>query len=812
MSSIPLNIGLGPEKTNKKPTPAPTREQVNQRLHQQAKQYFQALRAYFKQSGASEPSLQRLEKKLLGPDGLLKRMANRTPFGVGDDALNLAVLQMLWQSLQNPGSGLRSLRSFETDVDGLLQDRSEADTFFNTAREFAKTLRAAHEPGHQSDPLSPTLSLAPGISKQKGWVPFAAGMMDGVWGLGAATALSALGLAANPIQGLRDLKNTLDEGATALKFLFSNLPQATQIGAQAVVKAIQNIPGLSDYDKGKLLVQAVLVVITTVGAVKAATQLTALAKKIKSGEIRHLNQVKTWLNTPGNSGLNAKGPGPKIPQKINLQTMSSRQLLEEIKKLTTPAKAATWFDKNQPILKKNKNFIDLKVQNALRNALAGNGVPKNIPRIVAQMKSINIIGEDATIGISQQNSIQIPSSASTVSRQHAKILDSGNGPLIVDLNSSYGTWVNGKRIPAQEPISLQEFSKVFLGDPNNPNSAYEFIYISKEVQKSLQANPFMNATKFPTLQSIQNEGKKIAEILAQLTLPQDKQNFNNALKNVFEAELARFRDNFEPNLLESKIFSYQKYKNEVEIYKNITIYERFGRYPGNHGKAFSQDYIKKNLDAENFLSEKIDLLKKINQSNFVRLIQEQHKILNYKSPYPGLIRPNQKVFATRASAADYTNAIFRRYQHLDLGEAPDGKINIDGIPNNSQPTSINSGHEIGLHIYPDSLNPYFQKGSQLFEKILIGIQKKEDPKKIQELIGMYYHVMVNARPFYQTNNSLFMNQVNVLLKRTGHSGFRNHGDLDHLFMRVNSQQAQKLWLEALKGNFPTSQDFGITIK
>lgn len=227
-------------------------------------------------------------------------MANRTPFGVGDDALNLAVLQMLWQSLQNPGSGLRSLRSFETYVDSLLQDRSEADTFFNTAREFAKTLRAAHEPGHQSNhPLSPTLSLAPGISKQKGWVPFAAGMMDGVWGLGAATALSALGLAANPIQGLRDLKNTLDQGATALKFLFSNLPQATQIGAQAVVKAIQNIPGLSDYDKGKLLVQAVLVVITTVGAVKAATQLTALAKKIKSGEIRHLNQVKTWLNTPG---------------------------------------------------------------------------------------------------------------------------------------------------------------------------------------------------------------------------------------------------------------------------------------------------------------------------------------------------------------------------------------------------------------------------------------------------------------------------------------------------------------------------------
>lgn len=494
--------------------------------------------------------------------------------------------------------------------------------------------------------------------------------------------------------------------------------------------------------------------------------------------------------------------------------MTSEQLLEEIKKLKTPSKAAQWFEKNQKMLEENSNFKLKKVQEALRESFQGSGIPKNIPVIVAEMTSPmrSIIGEAGTIGRSYENRFPIPSQANRVSRNHAEILDLPDGPSIKDLNSSYGTWLNGKKIPPNTKVTLPEFSKVLLGDPKVPNSFYEFIYISKEVQENLKTNPFMNSNKYSNFESLNEQGIKISRDLATARLPQDQQALNNALKNVLEAQLFRFRDKFNPDLIESKIYAYNKHLDNIRIAKNVRQYEEFGRYPGNNGKPFDLLYIEKSIAAQKYFKDKLVKLNEISVNDFIKITQEQHEILNYKSDYPGLIRyKTEALRSPRPLAADYTNAIFERYKHLDLGEVPNGKIQIDRILNDNLPQSFSVGEGYGIHFYPkgSSLKAYFNQGVQLLNQIQAGIRQGKPAEEVQRLIGKYYHVMANARPFYATNNSLFMIQVNVLLKKTGHPGFKNHGDLDHLFMRINSDQAEKLWREALKGNFPNSRDFGI---
>ena len=77
-------------------------------------------------------------------------------------------------------------------------------------------------------------------------------------------------------------------------------------------------------------------------------------------------------------------------------------------------------------------------------------------------------------------------------------------------------------------------------------------------------------------------------------------------------------------------------------------------------------------------------------------------------------------------------------------------------------------------------------------------------------IGQYYHVMVNARPYDQVNNSVFFNQTNYLLKLTGHIGIST-GDLDHVMMRMSSSQMQAFWPHVLAGEVPNAKALGIIV-
>jgi pSer/pThr/pTyr-binding forkhead associated (FHA) protein len=70
------------------------------------------------------------------------------------------------------------------------------------------------------------------------------------------------------------------------------------------------------------------------------------------------------------------------------------------------------------------------------------------------------LAEEVTIGRASANTVQL--TGETVSRHHARICARGDAVTIEDAGSSFGTWVDGRRIEA--PAPLRDGTKIVLGD------------------------------------------------------------------------------------------------------------------------------------------------------------------------------------------------------------------------------------------------------------------------------------------------------------------------------------------------------------
>jgi pilus assembly protein CpaF len=67
---------------------------------------------------------------------------------------------------------------------------------------------------------------------------------------------------------------------------------------------------------------------------------------------------------------------------------------------------------------------------------------------------------ELTLGRVQGNDIVL--SKRNVSKQHARLTLSGEQPVVVDLNSTNGTWVNGRKISSPQP--LKQGDKIYIAD------------------------------------------------------------------------------------------------------------------------------------------------------------------------------------------------------------------------------------------------------------------------------------------------------------------------------------------------------------
>ena len=91
-----------------------------------------------------------------------------------------------------------------------------------------------------------------------------------------------------------------------------------------------------------------------------------------------------------------------------------------------------------------------------------NGAPSVFDLVLGDGTHVPLV-EAVTIGRAPDNSLQLPDA--TVSRHHAKITpsaDSAQAPVLEDAGSSYGTWLDGRRLAGSLP--LRDGSQIRIGE------------------------------------------------------------------------------------------------------------------------------------------------------------------------------------------------------------------------------------------------------------------------------------------------------------------------------------------------------------
>ena len=77
-------------------------------------------------------------------------------------------------------------------------------------------------------------------------------------------------------------------------------------------------------------------------------------------------------------------------------------------------------------------------------------------------------GKEITFGRDNSVSIKFPQETKGVSRIHCKLYMEGSRVMLMDLGSSYGTFVDGKgKIPAQSPVEIKPGDKFCIGEQKN---------------------------------------------------------------------------------------------------------------------------------------------------------------------------------------------------------------------------------------------------------------------------------------------------------------------------------------------------------
>jgi len=75
-------------------------------------------------------------------------------------------------------------------------------------------------------------------------------------------------------------------------------------------------------------------------------------------------------------------------------------------------------------------------------------------------RTLDFSKPELSVGCAQGNDIVL--SKRNVSKQHARLMLQGEQPVVVDLNSTNGTWVNGRKISAPQP--LKQGDKIYIAD------------------------------------------------------------------------------------------------------------------------------------------------------------------------------------------------------------------------------------------------------------------------------------------------------------------------------------------------------------
>jgi len=205
--------------------------------------------------------------------------------------------------------------------------------------------------------------------------------------------------------------------------------------------------------------------------------------------------------------------------------------------------------------------------------------------------------------------------------------------------------------------------------------------------------------------------------------------------------------------------------------------------------GYKINYLKAELYFKNIIEHKTTPW---TAKEYYQVCNDMHKILlagqwyNKKSLMGkvkgGKLRGQTAPKSGRPHVREYAQAIANKHQvKIKAGALAVRRVK-ENLPDNPKE---------GGHAYPIG-----HKGLVAYYKSAVvslnALMKASSSEKKLNCLGDLYHTMINARPFTQVNQSLFMNQINVLLKHMSLSTV-HHGHLDHLAHRFDYREFRKLF-------------------
>ena len=194
--------------------------------------------------------------------------------------------------------------------------------------------------------------------------------------------------------------------------------------------------------------------------------------------------------------------------------------------------------------------------------------------------------------------------------------------------------------------------------------------------------------------------------------------------------------------------------------------------------------------------------------SFIALTKKMHEVavegadgtnLYYKKPVdPGVYR---------SGSGWHNNYVDESYEVQNLAKKigvkidydKEWKVRLSGIPENGLPENVGTEH-----LYPDPryIDDYFDQMYQSLQRLdEIPLHVNGGQEAAVREIATYYQYGANARPFENINNSIFMNEANVLLRSRGLEEIP-HGLLDHAAQRLQPEEFQKLFLKSVAEKNP----------
>lgn len=354
-----------------------------------------------------------------------------------------------------------------------------------------------------------------------------------------------------------------------------------------------------------------------------------------------------------------------------------------------------------------------------------------------------------------------------VSREHAWIQAKDGRVLICDRNSSNGTFINGQQIEPNKWYELKAGCKLELGQtelnvhgphsvqtPTSPSAhSKQALNTGLQVGAAAIGGPAGALMKIIDFRELVADPKKQIEKFGSL-VPEKPNAYwqNNAEARLVMREYLDKRDFSDPAAFKSML--QQAHSLAVE---GSTGENRY--YKDRNGQVAGPD----RLPAGEF--------------------------------HPGVMG------GVRAEINQEVDALAKKYgdPYRNFTDRPAEPVHLSGISAQSLPQNMPLMSPGQRHFYPapEAFDQYFTQMQERLKR-LDDLPKDAPKDVVLKNVAEFYQYGANVRPFYNVNNSLFMNMTNELLNRHGLKPVY-HGILDHAAQRLQPEAFNRYFADWAQG-------------